>query len=119
METGTTSSMIYHLKSKHEDIFAMHQFTRDPSLPSYPRKRLDAGHRLPGGADVTDPITGLPIRQVNIIYIRIRVPDPDPPDQHVFEPPRSGSGSISQRYGSGSFYHLAKIVRKTLISNVL
>ncbi len=64
METGTTSSMIYHLKSKHEDIFAMHQFTRDPSLPSYPRKRLDAGHRLPGGADVTDPITGLPIRQV-------------------------------------------------------
>ncbi len=66
METGTTSSMIYHLKSKHEDIFAMHQFTRDPSLPSYPRKRLDAGHRLPGGADVTDPITGLPIRQVNI-----------------------------------------------------
>jgi hypothetical protein len=71
METGTTSSMIYHLKSKHEDIFAMHQFTRDPSLPSYPRKRLDAGHRLPGGADVTDPITGLPIRQVNI-----SVPDP-------------------------------------------
>jgi hypothetical protein len=26
-----------------------------------------------------------------------------------------GSGSISQRYGSGSFYHHAKIVRKTLI----
>jgi hypothetical protein len=70
METGTTSSMIYHLKSKHEDIFAMHQFTRDPSLPSYPRKRLDAGHRLPGGADVTDPITGLPIRQVNITRSR-------------------------------------------------
>jgi hypothetical protein len=70
METGTTSSMIYHLKSKHEDIFALHQFTRDPSLPSYPRKRLDAGHRLPGGADVTDPFTGLPIRQVNIIRRR-------------------------------------------------
>ncbi len=36
-----------------------------------------------------------------------------------------GSGSISQRFGSGfgsgskSFYHLAKIVRKTLISTVL
>jgi hypothetical protein len=28
-----------------------------------------------------------------------RVPDPDPPDLHVFGPP--GSGSISQRYGSG------------------
>jgi hypothetical protein len=26
--------------------------------------------------------------------------DPDPPDPHVFGPP--GSGSISQRYGSGS-----------------
>jgi len=40
-------------------------------------------------------------------------PDPDPPDPHVFGPP---SGSISQRYGSGSgsFYHQAKIVRKTV-----
>jgi hypothetical protein len=35
-------------------------------------------------------------------------PDPDLPDPHVFGPP--GSGSISQRYGSGSFYHQAKIV---------
>jgi hypothetical protein len=33
------------------------------------------------------------------------VPDPDPPDPHVFGPP-----------GSGSFYHHAKKVRKTLIS---
>jgi hypothetical protein len=34
-------------------------------------------------------------------------PDPDPLDPRVFEPPGSGSGSISQRYGSGSgsFYH--------------
>ncbi len=49
-------------------------------------------------------------------------PDPDPPDPHIFGPP--GSGSTSQRYGSGSgscsgfgsgsFYHHAKIVRKTL-----
>jgi hypothetical protein len=30
------------------------------------------------------------------------VADPDP---HVFGPPGSGSGSISQRYGSGSLYH--------------
>jgi hypothetical protein len=45
-------------------------------------------------------------------------PNPDPPDPHVFGTP--GSGSISQRYGSGfgsvsgsvSFYHHAKIVRK-------
>jgi hypothetical protein len=39
------------------------------------------------------------------------VGDPDPSDPFVFVPP--GSGSISQRYGSGSFYHPAKIVRNT------
>ncbi len=39
------------------------------------------------------------------------------PDSHVFGPP--WSGSISQRYGSGSFYHQAKIVRKTSIPTVL
>jgi hypothetical protein len=50
---------------------------------------------------------------------------PDPPDPHVFGPPGSGSGSISQMYGSGScsgsgsFYHHAKIVRKTLIPTIL
>jgi hypothetical protein len=62
METGTTSSMIYHLKSKHEDIFALHQFTRDPSAPSFPRRARLEGHRLPGGADVTDPVTGMPVK---------------------------------------------------------
>ncbi len=36
-------------------------------------------------------------------------------DPYVFGPPGSGSGSSSQRYGSGSFYYQAKIVRKTLI----
>ncbi len=48
-------------------------------------------------------------------------PNPDPPDPHVFGPPGSGPGSISQRYGSGScsgsgsvsFYHLANLERKT------
>jgi hypothetical protein len=44
------------------------------------------------------------------------VADPNP-DPHVFGPP--GSGSTSQRYGSGSFYHRAKIVRKTLIPIIL
>ncbi len=54
-------------------------------------------------------------------------PNPDPPDPNVFGPP--GSGSTSQRYGSGSgscsgsgsgsFYHHAKIVRKTLIPTIL
>jgi hypothetical protein len=40
-------------------------------------------------------------------------PNPDPSDPYVFVPP--GSGSISQRYRSGSFYHQAKIVSKTLL----
>jgi hypothetical protein len=31
----------------------------------------------------------------------------------------SGSGSVSQRYGFGTFHHPAKIVRKTLISFLL
>jgi hypothetical protein len=44
------------------------------------------------------------------------VPDPDP-DSHVFG--RPGSGSICQRYGSGSLYHQAKKVRNTLIPTVL
>ena len=35
-------------------------------------------------------------------------PVPDPPDPHVFGPP-----------GSESFYHHAKIVRKTLIPTIL
>ncbi len=41
---------------------------------------------------------------------------PDPSDPHVFGPP--GSGSFSQRYGSGYFHHPAKIVSKTLIPTV-
>ncbi len=60
--------------------------------------------------------------QFHCEWIRIQkssVADPDPLDPYVFGP--SGSGSISQRYGSkfGSFYHQAKIVRKTLIPTVL
>jgi hypothetical protein len=45
----------------------------------------------------------------------------DPQDPHVFEPPGSGSGSVSQRYGSGSgsFNHQAKKIRKTLIPTAL
>jgi hypothetical protein len=58
-----------------------------------------------------------------IVFPGSSVADPDPPDPHAFGP----SGSTSQRYGSGSgscsgsgsFYHHAKIVRKTLIPNIL
>jgi hypothetical protein len=37
----------------------------------------------------------------------------------IFGHPGSAFGSISQRYGSGSFYNQAKIVRKTFIPTVL
>jgi hypothetical protein len=36
----------------------------------------------------------------------MRTSVPDPPEPHVFGPP--GSGSVSQKYGSGSFHHHAK-----------
>jgi hypothetical protein len=44
----------------------------------------------------------------NTTVVMSSVPDPDPPDPHVFGPP-----------GSGSFYHQAKIVRKTLVPTIL
>ncbi len=55
---------------------------------------------------------------IEIPEVTSSVADLDP-DPYVFGPP--GSGSISQRNGSGSwfFYHQAKIVRKTLIPSVL
>ncbi len=54
-----------------------------------------------------------------LAIISIVDPDQDPPDPHIFGTP--GSGSTSQRYGSGSgsFYQHAKIVRKTLIPTIL
>ncbi len=65
-----------------------------------PSRRLQDGGGG-GGSRVADPY-----------------PNPDP-DPHVFGPP--GSGYISQRHESrsGSFYHHAKIVRKTLIPTIL
>jgi hypothetical protein len=58
---------------------------------------------------------------IRIFSVYIGVADPDSSDPYVFGPPGSGSGPINQRYGSGSgsFYHQAKIVRKTLIPTVL
>jgi hypothetical protein len=57
--------------------------------------------------------------QVPVLMEKSSVADPDPADLNVFGPP--GSGSTSQRYGSGSgsFYHHAKIVRKTFIHSIL
>ncbi len=53
------------------------------------------------------------------VEISIADPNPDPLKPYVFWPPGSGSRTGSQRYGSGSFYHEAKIVSKTLIPTVL
>jgi hypothetical protein len=61
--------------------------------------------------------------QKNVVISSVADSDPDPSGPYVFGPPGSGSGSASQRYGygsgSGSFYHQAKIVRKTLLPTVL
>ncbi len=68
-------------------------------------------------------LSRFPSTWVRISSVFFRVADPDPPDPYVFGPP--GSRSISQRYGSGfgfgsgSFYHHAKIVRKTLIPTIM
>jgi hypothetical protein len=74
---------------------------------------LLAGHHLPEAACRLHQAT---------LFLPTSVPDtdpPDPPDPNVFGPPGSGSISQTLRYGSGSFYHQAKIVRKTLIPTVL
>ncbi len=55
------------------------------------------------------------------IYKKNSVPDPDPDplDPHVFGPPGSGSTSQRSGSGSGSLYHHEKIVRKTLTPSIL
>ncbi len=65
------------------------------SCPNMPLQKFEVGEIILTGS-VADPN-----------------PDLDPPDPHVF------GLSISQRYGSGSFYHQAKKVRKTLIPTAL
>ncbi len=60
-------------------------------------------------------IPGLEDSEIQVCYTQkivvissVADSDPDPSDPYVFGPP-----------GSGSFYHQAKIVRKTLIPTVL
>ncbi len=52
--------------------------------------------------------TGERAEQVQAHSVGSSVVDPDPQDPHVFGPP--GSGSISQRYGSGSFSFLVNVL---------
>ncbi len=48
-------------------------------------------------------------------YVPRSVKDPDPQDPHVLRPP--GSGSISQRYGSGSFPFLKYYLQNRILKN--
>jgi hypothetical protein len=74
---------------------------------------------VPGNCTCIHKLKGQSTR-ARIFKLLSSVPDPEPdPDPHVFGPPGSGSGSTSQRYGSGSIYHQAKIVRKPLIPSIL
>ncbi len=104
----------------------------------HPRRRPDGSGRLYGDHGFFTASGGsccrygivyfhfTPVQYVHNIYLFLHcsymslswessVADPDPNsdlEPYVFDSP--GSGSISQRYGSGSgsFYHQAKIVRK-------
>ncbi len=72
----------------------------------------DPGGRVGGEADLADAVDAralVPLMFGQVGSLPSSVVDPDP---YVFGLP--GSGSVSQRYGSGSvsFYHQAKIVRK-------
>jgi hypothetical protein len=84
--------------TKTADLYAFSRFsTQNATLDSLVASKIIAQHPY-----IVDEETSVPD------------PDPDPPDPHIFGPPGSGSGS-----GSGSFYHPAKIVRKTLIPTIL
>ncbi len=48
------------------------------------------------------PIHNKDLFLAGILSISVANPNPDPSDPYVFGLPKSGSGSISQRYGSGS-----------------
>ncbi len=86
-----------------------------------PQHDQEAGgglHRLPGQR--THPRHPGPIQEESQVSCLSgssigSVADPDP---YVFGPPGFGSGSISHKYGFGSFYHPAKTVRNTLIPTV-
>jgi hypothetical protein len=82
-----------------------------PLLPQVPHLLLQLGaqlrlHRLPllaGRLHVPHKTSVLRIRRIHM-FLGL---------------PGSESGSIGQRHGSGSCYHQAKMVRKTLIPTVL
>jgi len=56
--------------------------------------------------------------RVGYLLIKVKVPVVDP-DQNPYDLEPPGSGSVGQKCGSGSFYHQAKIDRKTWITSVL
>jgi hypothetical protein len=77
------------------------------------RLSLAIALNIDGNAGSPPPTHPL-IRKCRVLLALSSVADPDP---YVFGPP--GSGSVSTMYGSRSFYHQAKIVKKTFIPAVL
>jgi hypothetical protein len=89
-------------------------------LPIIRDKKSGNSYSAAGDDDINDvaAMGGVNLQEeANVSNLVISVANPDPPDPHVFGPP--GYGSTRQRYGSGSFYHRAKIVRKTFIPTIL
>ncbi len=118
-----------------ETFFNQVVWKNGKKYPHFWWKHLYSFHRCSGfvtfwdGSGSLDTCTGLRILILHfssvaycfegrLYNLQSSVADPDP---HVFG--RPGSGSISQKYGSGSdsgsFYRQAKIVRKTLIPSAL
>jgi hypothetical protein len=80
-----------------------------PPLPNHvlvkrraPQEPDHSTHALKHFNFTVRPTVSVRIR-IQLVLCSVADPDPDPPDPHIFGPP--GFGSISQRYGSGSFYH--------------
>ncbi len=73
----------------------------------HPRLRCQRPGQLPHPADAEALDEDIDI----IVVSSVADPNPDPSDPYVFGPPGSGSGSNSQRYGCGSFYHQSRIIK--------
>ncbi len=71
-------------------------------------RTLEAGPALTLVMDLDQVV--LHVLQNSALPFSVADPDPDPPDPHVFGP--LGSGSTSQRYGSGSGSILSIIMQK-------
>jgi hypothetical protein len=103
--SGTTNIVLFACRKRYLDLLTSPTSRRTIQARSAVIRTLRAHLEAQGFLEVETPILS---GQVGIVMNSDLDPDPDPPDPHVFGPP-----------GSKSFYHQAKIVRKTLIPTVL